>query len=413
MDTPAIHTESRPASLLFRHRDFRRLWTGETISVFGSRMGSVALSFAAVIAIRATPIQIGLLAAVQLVPKLLFSLVAGVWVDRARRRPLMICGDLGRCALLVTIPLAASFGKLRMSFLYPLILVVGVLDLLFEVAYGAYLPSLVDAADIVEANSKLSASYAAAEIGGFAIAGCLVQRLTAPYAILIDALSFVASALAISSIRKPEAVVATGSKRRYFYREALAGARMVAVNRRLSVLVRAEALAAFSYATFSTLYMLFVVRTLGFAPGALGLIFAIGGVSSFFSSFVATRFVERFGEGRMLASGLMLQGISAICVPAARGAAALAASLLIIHQVFGDAGGTVAIIMGTAIPQTLVPGQMLGRVRSAISFAVLAALIAGSLSAGLTAELVGPRPVMFAGAMGMAAAGGLFAQSAP
>ena len=196
---------TRRQSLLRRHRDFRRLWTGETISVFGSRMGDVAVSFAAVIAVGATPIQMGLLAAVRLVPKLLFSLLAGVWVDRVRRRPLMIGADLGRFALLATIPLAAMLGHLAMNFLYPVILGVGVFDFLFDVAYGAYLPSLVDATDVVEANSNLSASYAAAEVGGFALAGWLVQLVTAPYAIAVDALSFIASAIAIRSIEKPEA----------------------------------------------------------------------------------------------------------------------------------------------------------------------------------------------------------------
>src|SRR5262249_31548091 len=156
-----------PVSLLRRHRDFRRLWTGETISVFGSRMGDVAVSFAAVIAMGATPVQMGLLAVVRLVPKLLFSLFAGVWADRLRRRPLMIGADLGRAALLATIPLAAMVGYLRMNLFYPTILAVGVLDLVFDIAYGAYRPSLVDATDVVEANSRLSASYAAAEVGGF------------------------------------------------------------------------------------------------------------------------------------------------------------------------------------------------------------------------------------------------------
>jgi hypothetical protein len=402
--------ESR-RSLLRRHRDFRRLWTGETISVFGSRMGDVAVSFAAVIALGATPLQMGLLAAVRLVPKLLFSLIAGVWVDRVRRRPLMIGADLGRFALLAAIPIAAMLGHLRMNFLYPVILAVGVLDLLFDVAYGAYLPSLVAAADVVEANSKLSASYAAAEVGGFAIAGWLVQILTAPYAILVDALSFIASAFAISSIEKPEASVAPRNRRRSFYREALEGVSVVRADARLFALTAANGLAALSYATFSTLYMLFVVRALGFAPGTLGMIFAVGGVSSFFSSLGSPRFVTRIGEGRALACGLVLQGISWICVPAARGATILAAGLLIAQQVFGDAGGTVAIITGSAIPQALVPGRLLGRVRATISFVAQAAMIAGSIGAGIAAELVGLRPVMYAGAVGLAAAGGLLALS--
>jgi MFS family permease len=402
---------ARRISLLRRHRDFRRLWTGETISVFGSRMGDVAVSFAAVIALGATPIQMGLLAAVRLVPKLLFSLVAGVWVDRVRRRPLMIGADLGRFALLATIPVAAMLGHLKMNFLYPVILAVGVLDLLFDVAYGAYLPSLVDAADVVEANSNLTASYAAAEVGGFALAGWLVQILTAPYAIAVDAISFIASAIAIRSIEKPEANVAPRKQRRGFYHEAREGANHVRADRRIFALTAANGLAALCYSIFSTLYMIFVVNDLRFNPGVLGMIFAVGGISSFVTSIAATRLVGRLGEGRAMALGAILQGIAWICVPAARGATMLAATLLIAQQLFGDAGGTVYMITASTIPQTIVPTELLGRVRATISFVSIAAMLVGSIGAGAIAELVGMRPVMYAGAVGLAATGVILAFS--
>ncbi len=402
---------ARRVSLLRRHRDFRRLWTGETISVFGSRMGDVAVSFAAVIALGATPVQMGLLAAVRLVPKLLFSLVAGVWVDRVRRRPLMIGADLGRFALLATIPIAAMMGHLAMNFLYPVILAVGVLDLLFDVAYGAYLPSLVDAADVVEANGNLSASYAAAEVGGFALAGWLVQLLTAPYAIAVDAVSFIPSAIAIRSIEKSEASVGGRRNREGFYREALAGAKLVGADRRLYALTAANGLAALCYATFSTLYMLYVVDELRFSPGVLGMIFAVGGVSSFVTSLAATRVIGRLGEGRALALGAILQGIAWICVPAARGATMLAAALLIAQQLLGDAGGTVYMITASAIPQMIVPTNMLGRVRATIAFVSIAAMLAGAVTAGGAAELIGLRPLMYAGAVGLAATGLILASS--
>jgi hypothetical protein len=409
--TDSSFAGGRRMSLLRQHRDFRRLWTGETISVFGSRMGDVAVSFAAVIALGATPIQMGLLAAVRLVPKLLFSLFAGVWVDRVRRRPLMIGADLGRFVLLATIPIAAALGHLAMNMLYPVILAVGVLDLLFDVAYGAYLPTLVDAPDVVEANSNLSASYAAAEVGGFALAGWLVQILTAPYAIAVDALSFIASAVAIRSIEKPEADVAPRKKRRGFYHEALEGANHVRADGRIFALTAANGLAALCYSIFSTLYMLFVVNDLRFNPGVLGMIFAVGGVSSFVTSIAATRLVASFGEGRAMALGAILQGVAWICVPAARGATMLAAGLLIAQQLFGDAGGTVYMITASGIPQTIVPTELLGRVRATISFVSIAAMLVGSIAAGAAAELIGMRPVMYAGAIGLAATGVILAFS--
>jgi MFS family permease len=158
-------------NLLRRHPDFLSLWVGETVSVFGSRMGDVAVGFAAVIALGATPFQMALLGAARIVPALAFSLFAGVWVDRLRRRPLMIAADIGRFALLATIPAAAAMHAFAMPQLYAVILAVSALDILFNVAYRAYLPSLVDHKDLVDANSKMSASFAAAEVGGFSFSG--------------------------------------------------------------------------------------------------------------------------------------------------------------------------------------------------------------------------------------------------
>jgi MFS family permease len=156
-------------NLLLRHPDFLKLWTGETISVFGSRMGDVAVSFAAVISLGATPFQMSMLSSARIVPALAFSLFAGVWVDRLRRRPLLIVADIGRFILLATIPAAAVVGVLGFPQLYAVILAVAVLDILFQVAYRAYLPSLVSRADLADANSKMSASFAAAEVGGFGL----------------------------------------------------------------------------------------------------------------------------------------------------------------------------------------------------------------------------------------------------
>ena len=231
--TESNDATARRRSVLFRHPDFMKLWAGETVSLLGTRMGDVAISFAAVIALKATPFQIGLLAAAGTVPTLVMSLFVGVWVDRVRRRPILIATDIGRTIVLGTIPLAAIFGALRMTQLYVVMLLDAVLDLFFSVAYHSYLPSLVNREDLVDANSKLTASAGVAEAGGFGLAGWLVQWLTAPFAILIDAISFLASALAIALIRTPEPAPAPRAKDTSVAREIADGARLIFSDRRL------------------------------------------------------------------------------------------------------------------------------------------------------------------------------------
>ncbi len=397
--------EVRRRSVLFRHRDFMKLWTGETISVFGSRMGDVAVSFAAVIALGATPIQMSLLSSARIVPALAFSLFAGVWVDRLRRRPLMIAADLGRFTLLATIPAAALFGALRMAQLYAVILAVSLLDILFLVAYRAYLPSLVSREDLVDANSKMSASFAAAEVGGFGLSGWLVQLLTAPFAIAIDALSFLASAIAIAVIKQPETEIRPRARRDGMIHEIAHGARAFRSDRRLLVLAAASAVGAVSYNLFGTLYMLFVVNELGFKTGVLGMIFAVGGLSSLFTAIAATRVIERVGLGRILALALPMEALAWALVPMAHGATTVAAALLIGQQIFGDLAGTIYQIATTTLVQTIADREVLGRVNATMSFLGLASTLAGMLIAGVLGEYIGLRPTMYAGAAGLMIAG--------
>jgi len=200
-------TRRRHFTGLWRHADFMRLWTGQTISGFGSLIGATAIAFTAILVLHATPFQLGILAAVRLAPGFLTGLIAGAWVDRLRRRPILICADIGRGLLLATIPLAAILQRLHIEQLYIVTFFVGILSTFFDVAYESYLPSLIGRDQLIEGNSKLSASASAAEFGGLAVAGWLVQLFTAPLTILIDAVSFAVSAISISLVRTPEQAV--------------------------------------------------------------------------------------------------------------------------------------------------------------------------------------------------------------
>src|SRR5262245_8135260 len=189
---------------LWHNRHFLRLWAGQTISVFGSLIGRTALPFTAILVLKATPFQMGLLAAADLVPNFLAALIAGAWVDRLPRRPLMIAADLARAAVLVSIPLAATFHHLRIERLYAPPSLQGLVTTCFDVAYASYLPTLVPREQLVEGNSRLTASASAAEFGAFSLGGWLVQWFGGPIAVLIDAVSFLGSAAFLATIRAPE-----------------------------------------------------------------------------------------------------------------------------------------------------------------------------------------------------------------
>ena len=416
MDPIENKTESNNAALprrsvLFRHPDFMKLWAGETVSLFGTRMGDVAISFAAVIALKATPFQIGLLAAAGTVPTLVLSLFVGVWVDRLRRRPILIATDIARTIVLGTIPLSALFRTLSMTQLYVVMLAEAILDLFFSVAYRSYLPSLVNREDLVDANSKLTASAGVAEAGGFGLAGWLVQWLTAPFAILIDAISFLASALAIALIRTPEPVPAPRAKDTSVAREIADGARLIFADRRLRAFGVNAILGGFSNSLVSTLYMLFVVNSLGFKPGVLGVIFAVGGASSIFGALAAERTAGALGTGMAIAAGLAINGVALMLLPIAHGHSYISVALLVAQQLIGDSAATIYFINSVSLIQAITPRPVLGRVNASLRFLGLASVLLGQLAAGIGGGIIGLRSTIALGAAGLWVAAAILAIS--
>ena len=400
-----------PRRSLYRHADFMKLWTGETISLFGTRVGSVAMSFAAVIILRATPFQMGLLSAAGYVPSVVFSLVTGAWVDRLRRRPIMILADLGRTAVLATVPLAAIYGMLTMRHLYFVVLLAALLDLLFEVSYRTYLPTLVDRGQLLDANGKLTASSALAEVAGFSICGWLVQWITAPFAILIDAVSFLASAGAIAIISTPEPAPSSHRGARALVGEIAAGGRVIWSDGRLRALGVVALVGGFFQSLLSTLYMLWVVDALGFKPAPLGIIFAVGGVSALLGALAAQRASDWLGTGRAMVLGLAVGAFAMMLPPAASGAGAGSVTLLVAHQLIGDGALTIYFINSVILVQTVTPPAILGRVSASLRFVNHSSILIGLLVGGVAGQLVGLRPTMLVGAAGVWLAAGLLAVS--
>jgi MFS family permease len=369
---------------LWRHWDFVRLWAGQTISLVGSGMG--ALPFAAIFALGATPGQMALLSAARLAPGLLAGLFAGVWVDRLRRRPILIGADLGRAALLCSIPLAAWLDALRIEQLYLVALGEGTLTICFDVAYHAYLPSLVGREELVEANSKLSASASAAEVSAFSIGGWLVQLFSATTAALLDGLSFLASALFVSRIHAPEPPPAPAAQRESMAREIGEGLGVLLrhpVQRALTGALLARDL---SYGIIGAVIVLYGTRTLGFQPGVLGMIFGVGGLSSLLGAVLAGRVTCRLGLGPAIIAGALIYPLTTALVPLAHGAGLTAAALLIASQVFGDIALTVGEIGRTSLRQAITPDRLLGRVNASSQFVGTGVMLFGSLAAGVLAR---------------------------
>ncbi|MDO8614366.1 MAG: MFS transporter [Dehalococcoidia bacterium] len=379
---------------LWRNPDFLRLWAGETISVFGSLVGRTALPFTAILVLDASPLQVALLMAADIVAGLLFGLLAGVWVDRLPRRPIMIAADIGRAGLLASIPAAYALDALSLEQLYVVAFFMGTLTIFFDVAYLSYLPSLVERGEILEGNSKMAASWSVAEVGAFSSAGWLVQLLTAPVAVLVDAVSFLFSALFVGAIRRPERPPVPEAEREGVRREIAAGVRTIAHDPVLRAVAASDMIAHFSFRMFGAVFLLYVTRGLGFEPGVLGLTFAVGGVSSLVGALFAARAARRFGIGPAMVLGVLMMGGSMLFVPAARDASLLALSFLVAQQALGDGFYTIFDINQVSLRQAITPEAVLGRVNAGIHFGVLAAMLLGALCGGALGEVIGLRATL-------------------
>jgi predicted MFS family arabinose efflux permease len=389
---------SHPASL-WRDSDFAKLWIGQTISEIGSRITVVALPLIAVLVLHAKPFQMGLLAGIGGLTPLVFSPAVGLWVDRLRRRPILIVTDLVRAAVLGSIPLAAMFSVLRMRQIYVVVVAVGILTVLFDVAYQSYLPSLVERDQVLEGNSKLALSSSIAEVAGPGLTGVLVQLFTAPMAILLDALSFLVSAFTVWLVRKPEpqAVPISGS---HVWEELIAGMRAIAQSPIRQAIAGYSATAGFFGGFFASLYVLYAVRDLRLSPALLGAVIAVGGAGNILGAAIAPRLMRRLGIGATLIGSPLVMGAASLMIPLAHGSVVTATVFLMVAQV-GDICWPVFNVCELSLRQAITPSDVLGRVNAAMQMLNRGLLPFGSLCAGALAEVVGLRATLTVGAGGL------------
>jgi MFS family permease len=390
--------DERPTPSLWRNSAFQRLWAAASISIFGSLVTRVALPFVAIVNLNADSVGVALVRAMELVAGLAVGLVAGAWVDRLRRRPVMIWADLGRAALLGLIPLAWLGGWLSLPLLLLVTLLTAVLTTFFDAADNAFLPTIVPRADLVRANGALAASSSVSEFAAFGSAGFLVQILTAPIAILIDAISFVVSALFLASIRVKEPPPPPKAEREPVLREIAIGLRLVASNPILRATTLASAATHAMWGVFGALYFLFAVDELALDAAAIGLIAAVGGVSSLAGALLTPRLSRRFGIGRVVLGGVLFGMLGSYFIPLApAGAPLIAVALLIGQQLTTDPAMTAFDITDTSIRQTIVHDRQLGRVNATVKVAVLLVQLSATLLAGFLALEIGLRAMLFIG----------------
>ena len=383
---PAAAPESR-AGGLWRHPGFLRFWAASAVSDVGSQVSALALPLIAALTLGATPWQMGLLSAAGSVPTLLVGLFAGVWVDRVRRRPLLVAADLGRAALLLTIPVASVSGLLRIEILYVVALSAGVLTVLFDVTFLAFVPSLVERERLVEANSKLEATSSAAQVAGPGLGGVLVGALGAAFAVLIDALSFVASALFIAGVRVTEAAPAGG--RTGVAAEIGEGLRLVLTQRILRVLAGCSATTNLFGRMFLAVYVLFMTRDLGLGSVGVGLVFATGGFGALAGALVAGPVARRFGPGPTMIVAQLLFGLTGMAVPLAVLVPRIALPMIVGSEFGQWMAVTVYYVNAVSVRQAMIPDRLQGRVNATMRFIAGGALPIGALSGGALGGVIG------------------------
>ena len=385
---------------LWLNGDFLRLWAGETISLFGTQVTVLALPLVAVITLRASAAQVGLLNACRYAPFVVVTLFAGVVVDRVRRRPTMIVVNLGRGALIALIPLTALLGLLRIEYLYLVAFAVGILTVFFDLAYQAYLPSIVTAEQLTGANGRLVASASAAELGGPGIGGLLVQALTAPYALLADALSFLASTSSLLRIehREPEP---HGERRPPIGSSIRDGFRFTFSNPYLRAIAGEAATFNLFEQTILTVFVVYAIRRLHFSPGLLGLVLSLGGGGALLGALIAGRIDRRFGLGRTIVGSMVIACLTPVLIAAPTGRGA--ATLIALDAIFFVWGCAVAVsnVLVVTLRQTVTPSSMLGRMNASYRFFTYGAIPLGALLGGGLASVIGLRATLFAGACGL------------
>jgi MFS family permease len=377
-----------PAASLLNDANFLKFWIGQSIAVFGAQFSPLAVQ---VIAYRlgATPFQFGILAFLNTIPFLVLGLFVGVWLDRHRRRRVLIMSDIGRSLVLFSIPVFAVLYTVTLNTLYFVTCVAGTLTVFFEIGYQAYLPSLVEKNQIVEANSKLEATRSLSQALGPSVAGVVVQYVSPPLAVLGDTLGYTSSWVSLSLIRKPDEVPSI--RRKSTWNEIKEGLALVFEDPRLRSIAGSSATSNLFSAAFGTVLTLFFLKNLGMNsnPLLVGLIYGIGSLGGVVGALIAIRVAKRLGVGMaIIVSSTMFSVVSTLFYFATPANGFMLGSAI---WFFAYVGVLVYNITQVSYRQALVPREIQGRMNASIRTLVWGIIPVGNLLGGTVAQAIGVR----------------------
>lgn len=380
---PPADTDRAPVRSLWHNRDFLKFWTGETISLFGSHITLLALPLTAIYVFNASPAQVGWLRFLQLVPFLAFAMLFGALVDRMRRRPVMIAANLARMVLIGLVPVLAWSELLRMEPLYVIAFLVGVAGVFFDLSWMAYVPVLIkDRRLMVEANAKLGVTSSSAEAAGPGLAGVLVSALTAPIAMVIDAISYLASLMALVLIKTPEPKVEAPPGGRHLRKELVEGLRWVFGNRYLRSLAFIGVYCNFFITGILAMFIVYAVRDRGISADVLGVIMSLGAIGGILGALVAQPLLRWLTLGACYRVGLSMVFAGPLLIPLAPASKPWAIALFVCSFLLVFTGMAISNVLVQSLRQNLTPNSLLGRMGAAMRMALFGGGAAGGPVAG-------------------------------
>jgi len=396
----AAAAPKRPS--LWRHRDFVKLWSAQTISQFGDEVTGLALPLVAIITLGASPLEIGLLGTFQFLPFILLTIPAGVWVDRMRRKPVLIGADIGRALLLTSIPVAFIGGWLSIPQLYFVGFMVGCLEVFFDIAYQSYLPAVIEREQLTEGNAKLELSSSASSVIGPGVAGFLVELVRAPFAMLFDVLSYLGAVVMLLIIRRPEVPpaphdAATGP-RPSMRTEAIEGLRYVLGHRYLRSIAACTGTLNLFGNIGGVILLIYIVNELGITAGTVGIIFAIANLGVLFGALTAERLARWIGIGPTIVWSAFISAFALIPVAIAPREAPV--PFLVASGVIGAATAVIYNVNQVSLRQAITPERMLGRMNATMRFVVWGTIPIGSIVGGFLGGLIGLQATIWVGAIG-------------
>lgn len=380
---------------LRHHPDFGRLWAAQAVSALGDRITRTALPIIAISFLNASASWVAVLSAMAIAPGVIVALFAAGFIDRSRKRPLLIATDVVRAGLLLTIPVAAMAGILTMAHLIAVAALTGAAGAVFFIAKSAYLPRLVATDQLVEGNTKLQTTDAVAEIAGPSAAGILIQAVTAPVAIVADALSFLWSAWWLRRIEAEEATAPPAAADRHPFSDIADGWRACRAQPAVFALLLAEGTFGLFAGFFSAIYMLYALRTLELSEAVVGVVIGVGGVGALWGAFAAAPLARLLGYGRAIVLSLGMWIAAGVLIPMAEGQGTLTIPFLVGQQLIGDGFLAAFMILGVSVRQTALDPDVQARAGATFEVVGGLSLPAGALIAGPLADVVGTGTVLW------------------